>query len=108
MVGRRQLMRQDTNGTRNRDVKEQLRLVNERTTRGINRKSTGLEIAKRIARVLLGQKESEIGPCGGVDPSKTKKKTPVRGGAGNVKASAPTTRTEREGTLSCAAPEERT
>jgi hypothetical protein len=39
-----------TNGTRNRDFKEELRLVNERITRGIYRKFTGLEIAKRIAR----------------------------------------------------------
>jgi hypothetical protein len=51
MLGRRQLRSQEgINGTRNRDVKEQLRLGNERTTRGIYRKSTGLEIAKRIAR----------------------------------------------------------
>jgi hypothetical protein len=47
MLGRRQLMRQEgTNGTRNRDIKEQLCLGNERITRGIYRKSTGLEIAK--------------------------------------------------------------
>jgi hypothetical protein len=45
-----------TNGTRNRDVKEQLHLGNERTTRGIYRKSTGLEIAKRIARYTVGLK----------------------------------------------------
>jgi hypothetical protein len=47
MLGRRQLMCQEgTNGTRNRDVKEQLRLGNERATEEIYRESTGLEIAK--------------------------------------------------------------
>jgi hypothetical protein len=47
-------MRQEgTNGTRNRDVKEQLRLGSERTTRGIYKKVTGLEIAKRIARCTV-------------------------------------------------------
>jgi hypothetical protein len=47
MLGRSQLMCQEaTNGTRNRDVKEQLHLGNERMTRGIYRKSTGLEIVK--------------------------------------------------------------
>jgi hypothetical protein len=57
MLGRRQLMCQEgTNWTRNRDVKEQLRLGNERKTRRINKKSTGLEIANRIARCTLGLK----------------------------------------------------
>jgi hypothetical protein len=47
MLGRRQLMRQkDTNRTRNRDLKEQLRLGNERTTSGIY-KTIGLEIMNR-------------------------------------------------------------
>jgi hypothetical protein len=56
-LGRSQLMCQEgTNGTRNRDVKEQLRLANERTTRGIYRKSTRLEIAKRIASYTVGLK----------------------------------------------------
>jgi hypothetical protein len=51
MLRRRKLMRQEgTNGTRNRDIKEQLHLGNKRTTRGIYRKFTGLEIAKQIAR----------------------------------------------------------
>jgi hypothetical protein len=55
MLGRRQLMREeDTNGNSNRDVQEQLSLGNERTTRGIYRKSTGLEIAKRISRYTVG------------------------------------------------------
>jgi hypothetical protein len=45
-----------TNGTRNRNVKEQLRLGNERTTRRIYKKSTGLEIAKQIARCTVGLK----------------------------------------------------
>jgi hypothetical protein len=74
-LGRSQLMCQEgTNGTGNRDVKEQLHLGNERTTRRIYRKSTGLEIVKRIARCNVGLK-SKIEPCGGVDPpSKTKKK----------------------------------
>jgi hypothetical protein len=57
MLGRRELMRQEgTNGTKNWDVKEQLRLGNERTTRGIYRKSIGLEMAKRIARCTVGLK----------------------------------------------------
>jgi hypothetical protein len=57
MLGRRQLMRQEgTNGTRNRDVKEQPHLGNEKITRRIYRKSTGLEIAKRIARCIVGLK----------------------------------------------------
>jgi hypothetical protein len=47
MLGRRQLMRQEgTNGTRSRDVREQLQLGKERTTIEIYRKSTGLEFAK--------------------------------------------------------------
>jgi hypothetical protein len=55
MLRRRQLMGQEgTNGTRNRDVKEELRLGDERTTRGIYRKCTGLEIAKRIFRCTVG------------------------------------------------------
>jgi hypothetical protein len=46
-LGRIQLMCQEgTNGTRNLDVKEQMRLGNQRTSRGIYRKSTGLEITK--------------------------------------------------------------
>jgi hypothetical protein len=53
-LGRSQLVCQEgSNGNRNRDAKEQLRLDNERTTRGICRKSTGLEIAKRIARCTV-------------------------------------------------------
>jgi hypothetical protein len=69
MLGRRKLMPQEgTNGTRNRDDKEQLHLGNESTTRGIYEKSTGLEIAKQIAGCTVGYKESKIGPCGGVNP----------------------------------------
>jgi hypothetical protein len=76
-LGRIQLMCQEgTNGTRNRDVKEQIRLGNQRTSRGIYRKSTGLEIAKRIARCTLGLQRT--GPCGGVDLlQKGKKKLKV-------------------------------
>jgi hypothetical protein len=49
MLGGRQLMRQEgANGSRNRDVEEQLRLGNERTTRGIYRKSTGLLGRRRV------------------------------------------------------------
>jgi hypothetical protein len=45
-------MRQEgTSGTRNPDGKDQPRLGNERTTRGIYRKSTGLEIAERLYRL---------------------------------------------------------
>jgi hypothetical protein len=97
MLGRRQLMRQEgTNGARNTDVKEQRCLGNEGTIRRIYRKSTGLEIVKRIARCTVGVKESKIGHCGGVEPiQNVKKETVVRGGAGNVKAPAPTT-TERK------------
>jgi hypothetical protein len=63
-------MRQEgTNGTRNRDVKEQLRLGNERT----RRRSTGSPLdwksQSELPDVVLGLKESKIGPCGGVDPS---------------------------------------
>jgi hypothetical protein len=55
MLGRKQLMSQEgANGTRNRDFKEQLRLGNEKKTRGLYRKSTGLKIAKRIARCTVG------------------------------------------------------
>jgi hypothetical protein len=55
MLGRRQLMRQGgTNGTRKRDFKEKLRLGNERITRGIYGKSTGLEMEKRIAGCTVG------------------------------------------------------
>jgi hypothetical protein len=52
-----------------RNFKEQLRLGNERTTRGIYRKSTGLENAKRISRCTVELQNSKIGPCEGVDPS---------------------------------------
>jgi hypothetical protein len=82
-------MRQEgTNGTRNRDVKEQLRLGNEGTTRGIYRKSTGLEIAKQIARCTIGLEKikdwtlwrSRFPP---------KQKNAHRGGADNVEGPAP-------------------
>jgi hypothetical protein len=53
--GRRQLMLQvGTNGTRNRDFKEQLRLRSERTTNGIYRKTIGLEIVKRAVGISSG------------------------------------------------------
>jgi hypothetical protein len=56
MLGRRRLMRQEgKKGIENREVKEQLRLENERATRGLYRKSTGLEIAKRLARCTTGK-----------------------------------------------------
>jgi hypothetical protein len=48
------MCQEGTNGNRNQDVKEQLPLGDERTTRGIYRKSTELEIAKRIARCNVG------------------------------------------------------
>jgi hypothetical protein len=49
-IGRRQLTRQEgINGTKNRDFNEQLRVGSERTSNGIYRKTSGLEIAKRIA-----------------------------------------------------------
>jgi hypothetical protein len=90
MLGRRQMMHQEgTNGTRNRDFKEQLCLGNERTTRGIYRKSTGLEIAKRIARCTVGlQRIKRLDLAKGSNPSKTKKKkkTAYRQGTGNVEA----------------------
>jgi hypothetical protein len=45
---RRQLMRQEgTNGTKNRDLEEQLRLGSERRTSGSYRKNFGLQIMKR-------------------------------------------------------------
>jgi hypothetical protein len=54
----RQLMRQEgTNGTRNRDFKEQLRLGNERTTSRIYRKTIGLEIVKRAVRISSGMRK---------------------------------------------------
>jgi hypothetical protein len=51
----------------------QLRFNIERTAKGIYRKSTGLDIAIELPDVLLGYRESKIGPCGGVDPLKKKK-----------------------------------
>jgi hypothetical protein len=54
----RQLMRlEGTNGTRNRDFKEQLRLENERTTSGIYRKTIGLEIVKQAVRISSGMRK---------------------------------------------------
>jgi hypothetical protein len=51
-LGKRQLMcLEGTNGTRNRDFKEQLRLGNERTTSVIYRKTIMLEIVKRAVRI---------------------------------------------------------
>jgi hypothetical protein len=45
-------MRQEgTNGTRNQDFKEQLRLGSERTSSGIYRKAIGLEIVKRAVGI---------------------------------------------------------
>jgi hypothetical protein len=99
MLGKSQPMSQEgTNGTRNRDVKEQLRLGNERTIRGIYRKSTGMEIAKRITRYVVGLKRIEDWTLWrGRPPPKRKKKKAVRGGAGNVKAPAPTTTDRKRG-----------
>jgi hypothetical protein len=52
---RRQLMLQEgTNGTRNRDFEEQLRLGSERTTSGIYRKAFGLEFVKRATGMSSG------------------------------------------------------
>jgi hypothetical protein len=65
----RQLMHlEGTNGTRNRDFKEQLCLGNERTTSGIYRKTIGLEIVKRAVRISSGMRKVTAGPCGEVDP----------------------------------------
>jgi hypothetical protein len=69
------MCQEGTSGTRNLDVKEQLRLGNERTTRGIYRKSTGLEIAKQIARLTVGLKRIEDWTLWrGRPPPKRKKK----------------------------------
>jgi hypothetical protein len=52
---RRQLMcQEDTNGTRNRDFEEQLRLRSERTTSCIYRKTIGLEVMKRAVVISSG------------------------------------------------------
>jgi hypothetical protein len=54
----RQLMHlEGTNGTRNRDFKEQLCLGNERTTSRIYRKTIGLEIEKRAVRISSGMRK---------------------------------------------------
>jgi hypothetical protein len=54
-LGMRQLMSlEGTNGTRNRDFKEQLHLGHERTTSGIYRMITGMEIVKRAVRISSG------------------------------------------------------
>jgi hypothetical protein len=54
----RQLMPlEGTNGTRNRDFKEQLHLGNERTTSRIYRKTIGLEIVKRALRISSGMRK---------------------------------------------------
>jgi hypothetical protein len=57
-LGMRQLMRlEGTNGTRNRNFKEQLRLGIERTTSGIYRKTIGLEIVKRSVKISSGMRK---------------------------------------------------
>jgi hypothetical protein len=54
----RKLMRlEGTNGTGNRDFKEQLRLGNERTTSRIYGKTIGLEIVKRAVRISSGMRK---------------------------------------------------
>jgi hypothetical protein len=54
-LGRRQLMRQEgTNGTRNRDIEEQLRLGSETTTSEFDRKTFGLEFVKQATRMPSG------------------------------------------------------
>jgi hypothetical protein len=96
MLGRKKLKPQEaTNVTRNRDVKEQLRLGNMRTTKGTYRKSTGLEIAKRISRCTVGLKRI-MDLVEWSTPSKTEKMA-VRGGVRNVKAPASTTTERKKG-----------
>jgi hypothetical protein len=91
------MCQEGTNGTRNRDAKEELRLGNERTTRRIHTKSTELEIAKRIARCAVGLKRiKDWTLLTGQTPPKRKKKA-VRGGAGNVKVPATTTTDRKRG-----------
>jgi hypothetical protein len=69
MLGMRQLLRlEGTNGTRNRDFKEQLRLGNERTTSRIYRKTIGLEMVKRAVRISSRMWKVTDWTCGGVDP----------------------------------------
>jgi hypothetical protein len=102
-------MRQEgTNKTRNRYFKEQLRLGNEMTTRGIYRKFTGLEIAKRIARCTVGlQRIKDWTTWWGRAPPK-RKKTAHSGGASNVEALAPATNKRFNRTLLGVARDERT
>jgi hypothetical protein len=58
MLGMRQLMRlEGTNGTRNRDFKEQLGLGNERTSSEKYRKTIGLEIVNRAVRISSGMRK---------------------------------------------------
>jgi hypothetical protein len=91
-----ELMHQEgTNGIRNRDVKAELRLGNERTTRGIYRKSTGLEMAKRIARCTVGLKRIRYWSLWRGRP--LSKITAVRGEACNVKARDRTTTDRQKG-----------
>jgi hypothetical protein len=76
----RQLMRlEGTNGTRNRDFKEPLRLGNKRTTSGIYRKTIGLEIVKRAVRISSGmRKVTDWTLWRGQPPPKRKKKLQIR------------------------------
>jgi hypothetical protein len=109
MLGRRQLMHQEgTNGTRNREFKEQLRLGNERTTRGIYRKSAVLEIAKLIGRRTVGIQKIKDWAVWRGRPLQNEQKTAHRGESGNVKAPAPTYTDRIDRTLSGAARDERT
>jgi hypothetical protein len=98
MLGRRQLMRQEgTNGTRNRDFKEQLRLGNEMKTRRNYRKSIGLEIAKPLARCTIRLRRIKDWTLWRGRPPPKQKITAVRGGAGNIKAPTPTTTEKKRG-----------
>jgi hypothetical protein len=102
-------MRQEcTNGIRNRDVSEQLRLGNEATARGMYRKSTVLEISKRIARCTVGlQRMKDLTLWRGRPPPK-RKIAAHTGAAGNVEAPAPTISERINRTLSVVARDNRT
>jgi hypothetical protein len=68
-----------TNGTRNRDFKEQLRLENERTTSGIYRTTIGLKIVKRAVRISSGmRKVTDWTLWRGRAPPKRKKKLQIQ------------------------------
>jgi hypothetical protein len=81
-------------------------------TRGQPEESTGSPLdwksRSEFPDVLLGYKESKIGPCGGVDPLQKEKEIAQRGGAGNVEAAAPTSAERIDRILSDVARDEHT